>query len=73
MVTIGVVGWCLMVHYPLIYIVGFLSIVGLYGVILLEERELIVRFGDDYKAYKNSVPRLLPGRPRRIVLSRYDA
>lgn len=73
MVTIGVVGWCLMVHYPMIYIVGLLSTIGLYGVILLEERELEARFGKAYQDYKDSVPRLFPSMrgAKKIIFAHY--
>ena len=43
---------------------GFLALFDIlisYGVIIpLEERELEVRFGDDYRAYKRRVPKFLP-------------
>jgi protein-S-isoprenylcysteine O-methyltransferase Ste14 len=43
-----------------VYIIVALLIPALYITILLEERELIDRFGDDYVEYSKSVPRLIP-------------
>jgi len=37
---------------------------GIYGVIVLEERELEARFGAAYRDYQQRVPRLLPTRRR---------
>lgn len=74
MVTIGVVGWCLMAHYPMIYGVGLASIAGLYAVIMLEERDLIARYGPAYRDYKTRVPRLFPNFEglKKIAQARYN-
>jgi len=37
----------------------------LYGVTLLEERELIDRFGEEYREYRRHVPRFIPRLHRR--------
>lgn len=73
MIVIGVVGWCLMIHYPAMYLVGIASILGLYVVITLEERELMSRFGQIYVDYKNRVPRLVPSLSgaQKIACARY--
>lgn len=60
MVAIGVAGWCLMSHYAGVYLVGILSIVGLFLVVRLEEKDLLERFGDDYRAYQKRVPQMVP-------------
>lgn len=39
-------------------VAGFLP--GIYVVTVLEERELVVRFGDAYRQYQRQVPRFLP-------------
>lgn len=59
----GVGGFALILNYPALYLVFALFVPALYGVILLEERELGERFGAEYEDYMKRVPRLLP-RPR---------
>ena len=44
------------------YIVAVLFVAGIHAVVLIEEKELAKRFGEEYKAYKASVPRYLPAR-----------
>jgi len=60
MVAIGVVGWCLMANYSGAYLVGIISILGLFGVVWLEEKDLVIRFGDQYRKYQEKVPQLVP-------------
>lgn len=60
MVAIGVFGWCLMINYTGGYLIGLISIVGLFLVVWLEEKDLVIRFGDDYRAYQKQVPQLIP-------------
>jgi protein-S-isoprenylcysteine O-methyltransferase Ste14 len=54
------IGIALVVNMLGVYIIVALLIPALYITILLEERELIDRFGDDYVEYSKSVPRLIP-------------
>jgi len=35
-------------------------VAGIYAVALLEERELLARFGDEYRTYCRRVPRFIP-------------
>ena len=51
------IGSALVVNMLGVYIIVALLIPALYITILLEERELIDRFGDDYVEYSKSVPR----------------
>ena len=60
MVAIGVAGWCLMSNYAGAYLIGLLSIAGLFLIVWLEERDLVMRFGDEYRAYQKQVPQLIP-------------
>jgi len=38
-------------------IIGTILILSLYIAMILEERELIIKFGDEYKKYASKVPR----------------
>jgi len=44
------------------YVLCLVFLIGLHGVVLLEERELLERFGEDYAAYQARVPRFIPRR-----------
>ena len=60
MVAIGITGWCLMSNYSGCYLVGILSICGLFLIVWLEERDLVIRFGEAYRTYQKQVPQLIP-------------
>lgn len=68
MVLIGVLGWSLAANYSGGYIVSILFVPALIGVILLEERELIDRFGDAYRAYQRTTPMLIPAPGKAAAL-----
>jgi protein-S-isoprenylcysteine O-methyltransferase Ste14 len=59
-VLLGLVGLALMANYFGIYVVVAAFVPGLYAIIILEERELVERFGDAYRDYCKRVPRLIP-------------
>lgn len=59
-VVLGTVGVAFFVNYGSVWILGALMIPALFGVVLLEERELHDRFGDAYAEYARQVPRFLP-------------
>ncbi len=42
----------------LILVVGLVSLVSVYGVVVTSDRDLVAKFGDDYKRYMEKVPRL---------------
>jgi protein-S-isoprenylcysteine O-methyltransferase Ste14 len=44
------------------YVLCVVFFIGLQAVVLLEERELLQRFGEDYAAYQARVPRFIPHR-----------
>lgn len=64
-VLVGLLGYALFANYTGVYLVALLSVVGLHGVVLLEERELATRFGPEWEAYRARVPRYLPRWFRR--------
>ena len=59
-VMFGQIGNALVVNMLGVYIIIVLLIPALYFTILLEENELIDRFGDNYVKYSKSVPRFFP-------------
>ena len=60
MVAIGIAGWCMMSNYAGGYLMGLLSIAGLFLIVWLEERDLLIRFGNEYRSYQKQVPKLIP-------------
>ena len=54
------VGWSLLCDYSGLYIMTALALVGLYAIVLIEERELRERFGQAYVDYSAQVPRFVP-------------
>lgn len=61
-VFIGMIGFALLTNYSGTYVIAALVFPGLYGIAVLEERELLERFGEEYRRYGNEVPRFLPRR-----------
>jgi len=62
-VALAVLSYSLIANYAGLYVLTVLSVLALYAIVLLEERELRERFGSAYEEYARSVPRFLP-RPR---------
>lgn len=62
---IGLIANVLIVNYLGLYILVIAAIPLGYIMLLLEERELLDRFGDAYRAYQRDVPRLIPRLRRR--------
>ncbi len=66
-VLLGGTALALFTNYLAVYVVAILSVAGIYGITILEERELVRRFGERYEQYRERVPRLFPrigrGRP----------
>ena len=60
--TLALVGWSLVVNYAGLYLIAALSVLALYVIVLIEERELRERFGAAYADYSARVPRFLPRR-----------
>ena len=57
-----ITGSAFLVNYLATYLLAAATIPALYVTILIEERELVQRFGSDYVEYASRVPRFLPGR-----------
>lgn len=64
-VILGTLALALVANYVGVYLVLSVCLLGLYPVILLEERELVHRFGRDYEEYRLQVPAMIPRLPRR--------
>ena len=61
-IVLGSLAYALFANYLGAYIMAFLTIPGLHAIVRLEERELVERFGQEYRDYALRVPRYIPGR-----------
>ncbi len=59
-VVLSVGAIALFTNYLAVYLLCPLACLALYGITLMEERELVERFGDAYKQYQRRVPRFVP-------------
>lgn len=57
---LGCVSWSMIVNYREIYVLTAISLVAIYLVVVIEERELRQRFGQAYVEYAARVPRFIP-------------
>jgi protein-S-isoprenylcysteine O-methyltransferase Ste14 len=57
---IAVIANALLINYTGLYILILLLVPLGYSMIVFEERELIDRFGEEYRKYQREVPRLIP-------------
>ena len=58
--AIAGISFALVINYFGIYILFVSTLPVLYLVTILEERELVARFGDEYRQYQREVPQLIP-------------
>jgi len=61
-VVLGTWAYALFSNYLGAYVVAALTVPLIHLVVLIEERELVARFGDRYESYRSRVPRYLPRR-----------
>ena len=66
--TLFVLAYALFGNHLAGYLVFLMTIVCLYLIVLLEERELLERFGDEYAEYNRRVPRFIPRRSRSVTI-----
>ena len=59
-VAMGTLAYASFANYLGGYILAVLTILGIHAVVVLEEKELGERFGEQYDAYKARVPRYIP-------------
>ena len=57
---IGVIANAIIINYVGLYILILLLFSAGYVMLLLEERELVERFGEEYRRYQREVPRIIP-------------
>lgn len=58
--AVGGIGYALIVNYVGVYVVALAAFPTLFAIAALEERELIDRFGEEYRTYQREVPRFIP-------------
>ena len=61
-IVLGTLAYALFANYVGAYVVALFTIPVLHLIVVLEERELIDRFGDEYRDYAERVPRYVPRR-----------
>ena len=64
----GFIGYALIKNFQGVYIITIILILNLYLIVLLEEKELINRFGDVYAEYSKSV--LVLSLSKKILTAR---
>ncbi len=64
-VILGVFALALFTNYLALYLLCPLACLVLYGITLMEERELVERFGEAYEQYQQRVPRFVPKIPKQ--------
>ncbi len=65
-ILLGMIAVALFCNYLGLYVVVALTVPGLYAIAVLEEHELLDRFGDRYRDYMRRVPRFIPGKRQAV-------
>lgn len=61
-IALGTLAWAAFSNFGGAWVVGLMTIPAIHLIVILEERELVDRFGDEYRAYAKRVPRYVPRR-----------
>ena len=61
-IALGTLAYAAFANYLGGYILALLTIPGIHAVVVMEEKELAERFGEEYEAYRAGVPRYIPTR-----------
>jgi protein-S-isoprenylcysteine O-methyltransferase Ste14 len=59
-VTLWVLGYALISNYLVMYLATLLTVPSLLLIVAMEERELEERFGEEWRVYRDRVPRFIP-------------
>lgn len=59
-VLLGLLSMAFLTNYLAMYLLFSVSLIAIYFIVLLEEKELRVRFGKEYEEYCQRVPRFVP-------------
>lgn len=57
---LAVLGYAFFANYVGCYVLWVVCIPTIYAIVVLEERELLKRFGEEYREYARQVPRFIP-------------
>jgi protein-S-isoprenylcysteine O-methyltransferase Ste14 len=59
-IVLGTLAYAAFANYLGGYVIALLTIPAIHAIVGIEEKELAVRFGEQYDAYRSSVPRYIP-------------
>ena len=65
-IVLGTLAYAAFANYLGGYVIALLTIPAIHAIVVIEEKELAVRFGEQYDAYRSSVPRYIPARSAEI-------
>jgi protein-S-isoprenylcysteine O-methyltransferase Ste14 len=63
-IVLAFIGIAMIANHVGVWLLLPLTVLGLWLVVVFEERELLERFGDEYRRYAERVPRFIPRRRR---------